>query len=180
MTSPVRTRPVEENIPKVGNELAVGEDIEFQRRWWRFEHIVWALFSLILLLDLSGLLGRGPLAHARDKTADGAMNLQYDRVERFQTPAIVSIHFGANAVHNGHIELWVSQSIIKSLGNQRIIPQPASSVLTGDGILYTWPAGEHPDSAEFALESSHVGVQHFTLRLPVLGDQLTERVVVMP
>jgi hypothetical protein len=180
MPSPIRTSPVEENIPKVGNELAVGEDIEFQRRWWRFEHAVWIMFGLILALDLSGLLGRGPLAHAHDKTADGAMKLEYDRVARFQTPSIISVHFGPNAVHDGRIQLWVSQSIVRNLGNQRIIPQPASSVLKDQGILYTWPSGDHPDSADFALEPSHLGWQHFTLRLPALGDQFTEHVVVMP
>lgn len=180
MSSPARTRPVEDTIPKIENELAVGEDLEFQRRWWRFEHVIWACFTLILVLDLAGVLGRGPLAKAHVKTADGAMDMSYERFERFQTPSIISIHLGPNAVHDGKIQLWVSQSLIKSLGNQRIIPQPATSTLSDLGMLYSWPSGSRPDSVDFALEPAHVGMEHFTIRLPENNDQITKWVIVYP
>src|SRR5581483_3774026 len=143
--------PVEDTIPKIENELAVGEDLEFQRRWWRFEHGVWICFTVILVLDIAGVFGRGPLAKAHVRTSDGAITMTYERFERFQTPSLISLHLGPTAVRNGHIQLWVSQSIIKPLGNQRIIPQPASSALAQEGVLYTWPSGDRPDSIDFAL-----------------------------
>jgi hypothetical protein len=180
MVSPARTSPVKDTIPKIENELAVGEDLEFQRRWWRFERIVWVVFAAIIVLDLIGVLGRGPLAHARTKTADGAMNMTYDRFLRFQTPSIITIHFGRNALQGGKVQLWVGDSLVDSLGNQRIIPQPASSVLQGHGILYTWPSGNEPDSVSFALEPAHPGVQHFIIRLPALNDQIGRAVFVYP
>lgn len=180
MSSQARTSPVRDTIPKIENELAVGEDLEFQRRWWRFEHVVWAVFTVIIVLDLIGVFGRGPLAHAHTKTADGAMNITYDRFQRFQTPSILSIHFGRHAIQDGKIQLWVSDSVVKSLGNQRIIPEPASSTLQGDGILYTWTSGSEPDTAEFALEPAHPGPQHFTLRLPPLNDEVSKTVFVYP
>lgn len=180
MSSPARTSPVKDTIPKIGNELAIGEDLEFQRRWWRFEHIVWAIFGIILALDLAGVMGRGPAAKAHAHTGDGAMNLTYERFERFQTPSILAIHFGSNAVHDGKIQLWVSQSLIKGLGSQRIIPQPVSSVLFDQGVLYTWDANQNPDSAEFALQPSEPGIGQFTLRLPALGDEITRRVYIWP
>lgn len=180
MPSPVRTSPVEDNISKVEDDLAVGEDLEFQRRWWRFERAVWWIFVLTIVLDLAGVFGRGPLAKAGDKTADGAMNLRYERFERFETPSILTIHFGPAAVRNGRIQLWVNDEVIKGLGNQRIIPEPQSSVLAEGGILYTFPVGRGSDSIEFALQPSSPGIKHFTLRLPEAGDQMTKRVIVYP
>jgi hypothetical protein len=58
------SRPVEDSIAKVNDEVAVGEDLDFQRKWWRFENAAWVVFTLIIILDLSGLFGRGPIASA--------------------------------------------------------------------------------------------------------------------
>lgn len=175
-----QTRPVEDTIARIDNDLAVGEDLQFQRRWWRFEHIIWACFIIILALDLAGVFGRGPLSKAHVKTADGAINMTYERFARFQTPAIINLHFGPSAVQNGSIQLWVSQSLISGLGNQRIIPQPIKSTLSQDGILYTWASSNIPDDVEFAIEPASAGMHRFTIRLPALGDQLSKGVFVFP
>jgi hypothetical protein len=37
-------KPVTDPVAKINKELAVGEDLAFQRRWWRFEGVVWAIF----------------------------------------------------------------------------------------------------------------------------------------
>ena len=180
------TKPVEDSVPKVANELAVGEDLEFQRRWWRFENATWFFFGLIVLLDLAGAFGRGPLANARKRTGDHALDIRYERVERFSTPSILTIHFGANAVHNGAVQLWTSDSVVDTLGNRRIIPQPSSSTITQGGILYSFPTGPHPNSVEFALQPARPGFAHFTIRLVPGGDILhpmdsvTAGVFVMP
>ncbi len=180
------TLPISDSVPKIDNELAVGEDLEFQRKWWRFEKSVWICFLIIVLLDLAGAFGRGPLAHHSMATADGAMKLNYERIERFSTPSIMTIHFGKAAERNGKIQLWVSDSVIKELGNQRVVPQPLVSVTGDDGVLYTFPTTDHPDSVEFQLQPAHPGVQHLELRIP--GDSpsappvdfLKATVVVMP
>ncbi|HEY0760013.1 MAG TPA: hypothetical protein VGD59_12235 [Acidisarcina sp.] len=192
MATPMRTVPVEDSVPKVGNELAVGEDLSFQRKWWVFERIVWTLFVLVVVLDVAGVFGRGPAANAHMHTPDGAMNVRYERIERFSTPSIMTIEFGRTAVRDGKIQLWVSDSIVKELGNQRIVPQPLSSITGDGGIYYTFPTTDSPDSVEFALQPSKPGVFHFSLRVqpntatPGTGaaspapEQLQARVVVMP
>jgi hypothetical protein len=180
MSSPARTRPVEDSIPKINNELAIGENLDFQRRWWRFEHWTWILFTLIVVLDLIGVFGRGPVAKATFRTPDGAMNIEYERVERYQTPSLLTIHFTDAAVRDKKIELWVSKNLVKALGNQRIIPQPASSTLFQEGITYTFLANERPDSVTFALEPATLGSQVFTLRLQGVGDEISRKIFVMP
>ena len=180
------TAPVEDSVAKVGNEVAVGEDLEFQRRWWRFEKAVWWLFALIVVLDLAGAFGRGPLANAKKQTPDANLILNYERVARFNTPSIMTLHFGTAAVRDGAIKLWMSDSVVKTLGNQRIIPQPSSSTTTDGGVLYSFSSGAHPNSVEFALQPSKPGFYHFTVRLTPDGnvqqpmDFLTAGVFVMP
>jgi hypothetical protein len=185
---PSQTAPVADSVAKIGNELAVGEDLEFQRKWWRFEKAIWVLFILILVLDLAGVFGRGPVAKAHVITPGGAMIVDYERIERFSTPSILTIHFGPSAVHDGKIQLWVSDTITKSLGNQRIVPQPVTSTIGNGGILYTFDTTPLPDSIAFALQPSKPGIARFQLRMPKPGatlddppqDQLQARVLVMP
>jgi hypothetical protein len=181
-----QTAPVEDSVAKVGNELAVGEDMRFQRRWWRFEKAVWVVFVLIVLLDLAGAFGRGPLAKAHASTRGGTMVVDYERIERFSTPSILTIHFGNSAPVDGKIQLWVSDSVVKELGNQRVIPEPLTSVIGNGGILYTFASTSMPDSVQFALQPSHPGIAHFQLRVPGVTldapprDEFDAKVVVMP
>ncbi len=164
------TKPVEDSIGKVADEIAVGEDLEFQRRWWKFERATWIFFGVIVSLDLAGVFGRGPAAQAHKATPDGAMSVKYERVERFSTPSILTIQFGPTAVRDGAIKLWVSESVVKKLGNQRIIPEPASSQTMEGGILYSFSSGPGPTTVEFALQPASPGLSHFTIRLVPGGN----------
>jgi hypothetical protein len=138
-----------------------------------------------VLLDLAGLFGRGPLAKAHANTSGGTMVVDYERIERFSTPSIMTIHFGHSAVQDGKIQLWVSDSVVKELGNQRIVPEPVSSVIGNGGILYTFASTPLPDSIAFALQPANPGIWHFELRMPGATldsprDEFKARVVVMP
>ena len=160
------TKPVGDSVPKVDDAVAVGEDLGFQRRWWRFERVIWSVFLALLLCDALGLFGRGWLARAQRHAADKTLDLKYERIERASTPSIMTLRFGPAAIQNGAAHLFLSQSIVKDLGAQRISPQPAISVLGNGGITYTFPMNEAPAIVEIALEPSFLGVQHFTVQVP--------------
>jgi hypothetical protein len=185
MPSAPTTKPVEDSVPKIG-DVAVGEDMDFQRRWWRFEDIVWSIFLVILVCDLLGLFGRGWLAKAKQSTPDQALTLDYERIERASTPSIMTFHFAPSAIHDGHIQLFVSDTIVKQLGAQRVSPQPAVSALSPQGITYTFAATAGPDVVEIALEPSFPGLH--TFRVQLLGssggnadsDAINAKVFVVP
>ncbi len=158
-TAPVTNR-AEDSIPKVDGSVAVGEDLEFQRKWWRFENGVWVVFILLLLCDLTGLFGRGFLAKAKAAAADQSLSLDYERVQRAGTPSIMTIRFGPSAIQGGQVRLFISESVIKELGAQRVSPQPLTSTLTQDGVVYTFPA-EGPGVVEIALSPSFPGKHQF-------------------
>jgi hypothetical protein len=179
MTSMPATTPVEDSVSKVNNEIAVGEDLKFQRKWWRFERIVWVVFTLIVVLDLLGAFGRGYLANSKMRASDGTMEVKYEHIERFSTSSNLKIRFGASAIHDGKIKLYVSQSLVSQLGNRRIIPQPETSVVGPNGITYTFAAIPPAASVAFELRPSRPGI--FDIGLQVPGAQmLAARIFVVP
>jgi hypothetical protein len=179
MPTSSKTSPVEDTVALVNNEIAVGEDLDFQRRWWRFEHILWVVLIAILALNASGALGRGYLAKATAQTKDGSMVVTYERIERFKTPSIITIQFGPTALQNGKLILWTSDSLVKDLGAQRVIPQPLDSVIGEGGLRYVFNATPGPSLVQFALEPGKVGLHHLTLRVPGSED-LKLTVAVLP
>lgn len=170
-------KPVEDSVPRIDNEVAVGEDLEFQRRWWKFERAMWGTFTLILALDLAGVFGRGPLAHAQ--LSNEALAIKYERVERSGTPSILQVSFKSPALAQGKVKLFVSESVVEELGAQRVIPAPAISAVGQGGVTYTFDAGPAPTSVEIALQPSNPGIYQFSLQSPG-SDPLSARVFVMP
>ncbi len=174
-----QAKPVGDTVAKVDGAVAVGEDLGFQRRWWRFERVVWSFFGLVLLADLSGLLGKGPLANAERRTADGKLQVKYERVERENTPSIMTILPGAAALHDGKFQFFVSDMVLKQLGAQRVIPQPEASVLGNGGVTYTFAATSMPVTIQIELRPSSIGLHHFTMATTG-GDEIKASTFVLP
>jgi hypothetical protein len=179
MATKILTKPVQDSVAKVNDEVAVGEDLDFQRKWWRFENAAWVFFTLIIILDLGGLFGRGPIAKAERRTADGTVDVKYERIERTDSPSILSISFGQPAIQGGKIRLYVSKSLVKPLGTQRVIPAPQETILGDGGLTYTFPATKPPASVDLALQPSGPGIYDFTLGV-VGAEQVHARIVVVP
>lgn len=176
---PLPNKPVEDTVPRVNDDIAVGADMEFQRQWWRFERIIWMVFTLIVILDALGVFGRGYLAKGHANTGDGALDVHYERIERFSTPSILTVQFGSAAIHDREVQLWVGESLVRSLGNQRVVPQPISSVIGQGGILYTFPATSTPVTVQFALEPASLGRSEIVLQAPGF-QQVRAKIFVMP
>ena len=175
----IETRPVEDLGHRVDDSISVGEDLDFQEKWWKFENAVWVFFALLLVLDLLGAFGRGVLAKAQATSDDGSLRLKYERIERTMTPSAMQVSFGPGAQQNGVYKLFVSGSLVQELGNQRIAPQPASSAIGNGGITYTFPAEGDSATVTFSLEPSAPGIYSFRMAQPN-GSGIERRVVVMP
>ena len=179
MPSQLEYKPVSDNVPKVDGAVAVGEDLQFQQSWWRFERIVWSFFILLLIADLSVALGRGPLANAKRRTADGALTVKYERVERANTSSIITVLPEQAAIHEGKFQLFVSDAVVKQLGAQRVIPQPETSVVGNGGVTYTFPAAAVPMTVQIELKPSFLGMHHFTMATPG-GEAIQAKAFVLP
>lgn len=168
-----------DEVPRVDDAIAVGEDLAFQERWWTFERIAWSFFALVLLADVLGVFGAGWLAHMQVDDPSTAMRVHYDRVTRTGTPNSVAINFKPDAASNGTVKLIVSDSVVKSLGAQRVIPQPQTSAISAGSMIYTFPASEIPGEVDFELQPAAPGVYRFTLQVPG-HTAIGRRVVVVP
>jgi hypothetical protein len=173
------TTPVEDTVPKVGGELAVGENLKFQRRWWTFERIIWPIFMLIVLCDLLGALGHGWLAKAKVAVPGGGLTVDYERIERANSPSSMTLHFGPDAVRNGRIRVFLSNSIVQQLGAQRLAPQPAVSSIGQGGISYDFAASAGPADVQIQLQPADVGMHDFEVRVPGIGS-VDARVLILP
>src|ERR1700761_2289644 len=118
------TTPVQDSVAKVNDDIQVGENLDFQRKWWRFENMVWIFFTLIIVLDIAGLFGRGPIAKAERRAADGTIDVKYERIERTDSPSVLNIRIGPYEIVVGKSKVNISESLVKSLGTQRVIPAP--------------------------------------------------------
>jgi hypothetical protein len=179
MPAAIETSPVEDSVPKINDELAVGSDLEFQRRWGSAERIVWSILIVFLILSLLGFFGRGPMAKATASAQDGSMQVEYERFARFSTPSVLTVRMAQSAVHNHQVQLWVSEALVMPLGNQRVVPQPDKSEIGNGGVLYTFPAAETASSVEFQMQPSEIGKTELKLRIPG-HPELRMNVYVMP
>ena len=168
-----------DEVPKVDNAVAIGEDLGFQERWWKFERLIWIFFALVLLADVLGLFGRGWLAKAKMQRPGTGLSVDYERIERASTPSIMKVRFLPEDIQNGAVQLYVSESVVKELGAQRVVPQPEHSALADNGILYTFAATGGTMEIQIALESSFPGVHDFSLQVPGRSSA-SARVLVMP
>lgn len=168
---------VKDSVARINKEVAVGEDLQFQERWWRFERTVWILFLFILLCTFAGLLGRGPLAGAT--LSNDKLKVKFDRIARTGTPSLMEISFTPAAIHEGKVQLFVSESVVRELGAQRIIPAPAQTYIGNGGLTYIFPATRTPAFVKFGLQPDGPGV--YRMAIGIAGEQpLESRVYVLP
>jgi hypothetical protein len=157
-------RPVTDSVAKINDEVDVDENLDFQRRWWRFERVVWVFFTVVIALDLAGLFGRGPLANASARSADGSFEVAYERIERSGTPSMMTVTLHASGDH-GHVELFLSDSALSDLGLQRVIPAPERTTIGAGGLTYTFPTGPLPAIVRFEFEPRGMGVYDLQIGL---------------
>jgi hypothetical protein len=164
----------------VNEEVAVGEDLRFQRSWWRFERIVWGFFILVIALDLAGAFGRGPLAHAHITSPDQTLSVRYERIQRTGTPSLMSIRLDAAAVRAGEATLFIGDKLVSALGAQRIIPQPATTRIGDGGLTYTFPVTSLPAIVRIELEPPGPGRFSFEISTGSPAGAVTANVWVVP
>ena len=104
------SQPVEESISKVNNEVEVGEDLDFSAQ-------VVALREFCLghlFLDHTARFMRSVRTQAGRQSGaaigDGTIDVKYERIERTESPSLLTIRFGQSAIVDGKIKLFNSES----------------------------------------------------------------------
>jgi hypothetical protein len=158
-----------------------GHDIEFERREWKVQRVAWVVMTLIIVAAAVGLFGNGVFAEADKTAADGSVRVDYHRIARHHQPRTLAVDVSPQFVAGGEIRIWLGKEYVNELGLQNIIPEPESTEIEPDRVVYTFTAGEGegPFTITFYYESD--GVWRQTGRLGVVdGAEITFSQFVFP
>lgn len=170
-----------EEPQKVG-DLEIHQDLEFETRNWRVQRLGWALMGLMVLAGLAGLFGRGPLSHAEATSGGGALTVKYERFVRHAAPSEVEFVVQPSAIEGGVVRLLVSRAFLQGLQVEGVEPPPETAALSGDYLLYAFPAGPSGREARilFRIVPDHYLLRRAEVTLPDGRERVWFRQFVFP
>lgn len=140
-------------------DLEIEEDLPFQRREWFAERVAWAVMALLIAAALLGLFGTGPLSRTTAGDEAGPMWLEYERFARLLAPALLRVHVGPGAAKDGIVRVWIDRRYIDRLEVQQVTPQPDSTELGGERLIFAFRRAEDDGAATitFNARPTHAG-----------------------
>lgn len=159
-------------LDAIDDELEIGFDQEFEKKWRGLEIASQGLMVLFVLAALVGLFGRGPFSHRTHKSADGRLAVDFEPLTRWGTTTQVTVHLSAPAdgTQSGEdgvqARLLVSNEFVEPLGLQQVIPQPNATEAIGGGAIYNFaiPPGQDSGMVRFVLKPSTIGLVNAEVR----------------
>jgi hypothetical protein len=146
-------------MKRVG-DLEVAEDMDAQRRNWRFQRIGSALMALVAVAGLLGLFGGvGPLSRATAGDQEAPLSItEYERFLRLGKPTTLQVRLDASATTGGEARVWLSREYIQSIQLQEIDPLPERVEAAPDRYVYVFDAAaDRPTTVTFELEPDEMG-----------------------
>jgi hypothetical protein len=149
----------------------VEENIVLQRKLWRFERVGWFVLVAVVILTLCGLFSRGPISSTETTSANGNLQVEYERFHRNGSVNSMVIH--ARGKPNQPLLLDLSAAVLRGFSVESIQPQPIASSSSQLGISFTLQTDGHGESVLYlALRSDGVGL--FKTRIQTgAGEQVS-------
>ena len=145
-------------------------DVTHERTVWKVEHWGWAMFAFILVLALFGAFGDGPLARA--KAHNATLNVEYDRLVRYQAPSTIKVRL-ARSGNSSMPALAVSQSFIERVEVQHVTPEPERVKGAHDSLIYIFDVAQTNQEVTITIDYKPKAYGKTTVRLGLLdGPQL--------
>lgn len=119
-------------LRRVG-DLDISEDMGHHRRAWVVKRVAWALGTVILLAALVGVCGHGPISKTSGRDSTGALEVEYDWVGRYNSPALLTI--SVKAPGKDEIRLALDQALLDQMEIKRIDPEPKETIAAENGLL---------------------------------------------
>ena len=141
----------------VDERTITGHNIEYQRREWVAQRIGWLAMLLAILAAFVGLLGSGPLAKTSASSGDGALSIDYYRILRHHQPRTLSVTVSPESVQNGEVRIWLDRSYADKSGLENIVPDPESTDVESDRIVYTFTTGQADGPLTITFSYKHDG-----------------------
>ncbi len=144
---------------RINDELEVGFDAGFERRWVWVQRAGVTFMLAIAIASLFGLLGRGPFSHRTERTAESGLAVDFEPVAREQTPTQVTLHLH-NDTESPEMQVFIGTTTIEPMGLTRILPQPVStrSVVGGLVVSVAVPPGTTDALLRLILQPGNPGL----------------------
>lgn len=116
--------------------LEMDVDPEQESREWIVQRITWVVFTALLAAVALGLFGRGgPLSTSQVRSADGSIQIDYQRFIRNHSADTLRI---SALAHNNTAHVRMDSQYAKHIEVEVITPQPDRVVSEGDAIMFVF------------------------------------------
>jgi len=138
-------------------EHPVAEDMQLQRKVWRFERVGWYVLLTVVILTLLGLFSRGPLSSLVTVSDPGDLTVEYERFHRSGGSNSMIIRTQGNP--DQAVTLMIGRAMLEGFSIDSIQPQPLTSTGTSDGLALTLMADNRGDATLYlSWRSSGLGL----------------------
>jgi len=151
----------------------IGLDDAFEKRWWGGMKVMWILMVLAIVSGLSGACGRGPAARAHASQA--GVEVQYERVARYQTPTKLTLTLPASGEAR---RLFIGETLLDRVQLESVVPRPEHTEAHRDGAILVFPAGADPARIVLVAQPASVGLT--TQQVGLEGAPISFRQLVVP
>jgi hypothetical protein len=145
-------------LQRVG-DLEIDQDLDFQRREWQIERILWAVVAVLLVLAVLGVFGTGPISTTTAESDDGTVVVDYHRFIRHDGRASLTLHVSGEQATDGKIEVWINHRYLDGVQVEDISPEPQEMRGAGDRVIYVFAIDAPGDdlTVTYALRPQHIG-----------------------
>ena len=88
------------------------------------------------------------------------MSIDYYRLLRHHQPRTLSITVSPDSVQNGEVQIWLDRSYADKFGLENIVPDPESTDLEPDRVVYTFTTGQADGPLTVTFTYKHDGFWH--------------------
>jgi hypothetical protein len=156
-----------------GSGIEVDQDLDFQRKDWRFERIGWGAMLLIGIAAVGGVFGHGPLSNATASADDGSLRIEYQRFERHGAASELTVFLRRGASTDSSVLLWIGDEFLRSVHLEQIVPMPERQTSLGDRTLYEVAMRSDTSRVSFHVTPQTIGAR--TLELGIAGRATLSR-----
>lgn len=145
--------------PQLVKDLEIVEDLDYQRRSWIVQRVGWVVMGSLSLAGLLGLFGPGLLSWAKAGKPGDRLWLEYERFERFQSPAQLRVHVAPGASQTGQTRLQIDRDYLEQIQLQQVTPQPWRVEAAGDqlGYIFQIAKPEQSTAITFYFQPQQIG-----------------------
>jgi hypothetical protein len=136
------------------DDIELGCDLTFERRWWRVQRIVWVILTLLILGGVVGIFGHGPLSEAMANPSGSGMQIYYDRLARRETPTQLQLRLEKAVIASGEVHIRLNRALLDCIQLKQIIPEPLATQPLADGARFIFRTDPTHDSALIVFLSS--------------------------